>query len=153
MKKLLIIICTLGLTGLCLLSCQTEPCFFPKEPRLLVLIYRTTDTLITNIEIDKIYAENQSDTIPPVFVKGGLLLPLRQNADNTTYLIKLKNYPDTFRFAVSYNRKVGLVSAECGYVTFFDQLKPDSHNFDTLFTDRNFIDTTYAVNLRTYLQY
>lgn len=153
MKKLLITFCTLGLAGLILLGCQIEPCFFPKEPRLLLLIYRTPDTLVTNIEIDKIYAENTSDTIVPVFIKGGLLLPLRQNSDNTAFKIKLKNFPDTFKVAVSYTTKVSLASSECGYVTLFEQLKPLSHNFDTLFTDRSFIDTSYAVNMRSYLQY
>ena len=144
---------TLGLAGLIMLGCQTEPCFFPKEPRLLLLIYKTTDTLVTNKEIDKIYAENLSDTIVPVFVKGGLLLPLRQDIDNTSFKIKFKNYTDTFRIAVSYTRKISLASSECGYVTLYEQLKPVSHNFDTLFTDRSFIDTSYAVNMRSYLQY
>ena len=153
MKKLLSIIFIFVLVGLGLASCQTEPCFFPKEPRLLLLFYRTTDTLFNNIDIDKIFAETTSDTITPVFVKGGLLLPLRQTTDITSFKIKLKNYPDTFKLSVSYSRKVGLASSECGYVTFYDQLKATSHNFDTLITDRTFIDTSYAVNMRTYLQY
>lgn len=120
---------------------------------MLLQIYRTSDTLITSTDIEQIFAENITDTITPFFVRGGLLLPLRQNIDSTSFKIKLKNYPDTFRLSVNYSRKVGLSAPECGFVTFYEQVKATSHTFDTLITDRSFIDTTYAVNMRTYLQY
>jgi hypothetical protein len=149
LKLLLIFVCS----SVSFFACQTDPCFFPKEPRLLLQIYRTADTLITSTDIEQIFAENITDTVTPLFIKGGLLLPLRQNIDSTSFKIKLKNYPDTFRLSVNYSRKVGLSAPECGFVTFYEQVKATKHTFDTLITDRSFIDTTYAVNMRTYLQY
>ena len=149
LKLLLIFVCS----SVSFFACQTDPCFFPKEPRLILQIYKSADTLITSADIEKIFAENITDTVRPLFIKGGLLLPLRQNIDSTSFKIKLKNYTDTFRLSVNYSRKVGLSAPECGFVTFYDQVKATKHTFDTLITDRSFIDTTYAVNMRTYLQY
>jgi len=133
-------------------ACESDPCFFPKEPGLYLQVYRKPDTLATLADLDTVWLGETNNGIKKRYVKGSFYLPLRQDRDSSSFKFLFKGATDTVILKLHYGRKTGLASAECGYVTFYENLAVNRNTFDSLVTVQNFIDTSYAVHIRTFLQ-
>lgn len=146
-------ICLFGFL-LCLLAgCEEENCVQDLDTSMILEISVQDESITENTFLDELVmiANEINDTIlyAETGESGTIEVPLDPSSDTTIFLIYSKGYnTDTLKFL--YNRKLHLVSAECGVVNYFYNIEIQNtyqvidsietvNNSATINNDKNFI--------------
>jgi len=129
-------------------SCVDKQCFFPIDPKLYIDA-KYADTSKTFLDtLSKVKAIGRTDTIANVKSGKRLAIPLNQNSDTTSLALFYKNSTRIDTLVVTYNRDVKLGSAECGYVTFFQNLSIVKSTAPSILKLKQNVDTSKSTTLR-----
>lgn len=106
-------------------------CFFPVVPSLYLEIRQNEASTLNLDTLAIIKAGNPLDTL--AFIKTSsnqYKIPLDIKSDTTRLEFYLKKQSTPIQLSIGYSRRLSIVTPECGYVTFFDNLQLTSNGFE-----------------------
>ena len=136
-------------------SCDDKPCYEEMNTYFKIGFYQVKNGNVSDSILDslKIYADQSNFVLAKK--KARFIYPeLSPHSDTTLFFLNVNNNVGDDYIRIGYNRKYHLVSHDCGFLTFFDNIKILEHSttfIDSVVVENSSVNDVNQEQIKIYL--